>query len=190
MANKKKKSSEYNDEVGVKDISVETAEEVTVEEEESTPTPKMPPNMEEIKPNLWRKYVITMMVLLTLVLVVAWIQGAYSQVTADMLELYHCNERQFRFMQWSNAFASPGILTICMGLLVVASNGGAFDMLAYGISSVFRLFRKDPIDRKYGNFYEYRKAKQAKKRSFWYLVIVGAAFALISALLLIGYYVE
>ena len=187
MANKKKKSSEYVDEVGANEILDETSEEVAAEEENA---PKLPPNVEEIKPRIWHKYVITAAVLVVLVLLVAWIQGAYAEVTPQLLEKYGvATERQFRFMQWSNAFASPGVLTICLGLLVVASNGGMFDMLSYGVSAVFRLFRKDPIDRKYGNFYEYRKARQAKKRSFWYLVIVGAVFTAISALLLIGCYV-
>ena len=88
----------------------------------------------------------------------------------------------------SDACLVPGVLLGGLGLLIVASNGGAFDMLSYGVRSLFRLLKKDPVDRKYGGFYEYRKARREKKRSFWYLVIVGGAYLLIGMALLGAYF--
>ena len=88
----------------------------------------------------------------------------------------------------STAFFVPGIFAVGFGLLIVCSNGGAFDMLAYAFQTLFRIFKKDPIDRKYGDYYGYRESKKGRKRSFWYLVIVGAAFVAIGGAFLGAYY--
>ncbi len=61
-------------------------------------------------------------------------------------------------------------------------------MLSYAFKSLFRLFKKDVVDRKYGGYYEYTQARREKKRSFWYLVIVGAAYLLVGIVFLIAYY--
>ena len=147
-----------------------------LEEESEMSANKLPPNVQEIKDRWWLKYVITFAVLAVFTVLVAWVRGAF--ISASQKELLG---------KLSDAFFVPGILAVCFGLLIVASNGGTFDMLAYGVRTLFRLFRKDPKDRKYGGFYEYRKARQEKKRTFWYLVIVGGVFTLIGAALLGGY---
>lgn len=87
-----------------------------------------------------------------------------------------------------DAFFIPGVLMLCMGILVVCSNGGTFDMLAYGIRAFFALFNKEARDRKYPTFYDYRKAKQDKPHSFWYMIIIGGAFVAVSIVLLLLYY--
>ena len=174
-----------NEEVVVEELDNEPEQ---TQEDEGSNSAKLPPNVEEIKERWWLKYLITAGVLAVMVVLTAWMQGAFAKVTEQILEQYGVTEVQYRFQQWSNAFAVPGILAVCFGLLIVASNGGTFDMLAYGVTSLFRLFKRDPLDRKYGNFYEYRKAKQEKKRDFWYMVIVGGVYTLIGAALLGGYF--
>ena len=179
----KKNVTENTSEVVPSEVDGETAEldetkvENTQEEENATPnSPQTPPNLEEVKGRWWLKYVITAVVLAVFTVLVAWWRGAFE--ATDPKELLR---------QLSDAFFVPGILAVCFGLLIVASNGGTFDMLAYGVRSLFRLFKKDPIDRKYGGYYGYRKAKQKNKRSFWYLVIVGAAYLLVGIVLAICY---
>lgn len=76
----------------------------------------------------------------------------------------------------SDAFSVPGIVTLCFGLLVISTNGGTFDMLSFGVRKLFDLFKKDLTKVKYRTFYDYRKAQQEKKRSFWHFIIIGAAF--------------
>ena len=154
------------------------AETVDTEEDsaETSTSQKLPPNLVPLKNRWWLRYLITAAVLAVFVVLVAWVRGAF--VTTDKKTLLGAI---------SDAFAVPGILAVCFGLLIVASNGGAFDMLAYGVRSVFRLFKKDPLDRKYGGFYEYRKAKQERKRSFWYLVIVGGVYLVIGVAILGAY---
>ena len=180
MAKNKDKATEY-------EVEVETTAELDGDEDSNSV--KQPPNLEKIKVRWWPRYLITAAVLAVFTLLIALMQGAFAEVTQETLDLYGVTELQFRCQQWSNAFSVSGVLTVCVGLLVVVSNGGAFDMLSYGIKSVFRLFKKDPIDRKYGGFYEYTQARRQKKRSFWYLVIVGAVFVLIGGALLLAYFV-
>ena len=124
----------------------------------------------------WVPYVITAAALAVMVVLIGWVQGGFSDAKAQTLVGY-----------WSDAFFVPGILCVCFGLLLLASNGGAFDMLAYAFKSLFRLFKKDVVDRKYGGYYEYSQARKAKKRSFAYMLIVGGAYTLVGIALLVVY---
>lgn len=87
-----------------------------------------------------------------------------------------------------DAFAVPGMIMLCFGLLVFATNGGTFDMLAFGVRKLFDLFKKDLTKVKYRTFYDYREAQKEKKRSFAHFIIVGAGFLLVSIAFLIVYY--
>lgn len=88
----------------------------------------------------------------------------------------------------TDAFFVSGVVICGYGLLVMASNGGTFDMLTYGVKRFFSLFQKDISKIKHKTFYEYRMAKQEKKNPFWYLVIVGLVLIGISMIFLILYY--
>lgn len=79
-----------------------------------------------------------------------------------------------------DSFFVPGILLFCFGLLVLATNGGTFDMLAYGMARFISLFKKEPNDVKFKTFHEYTLAKHEENRPFGYLVIVGLIFIIIS----------
>lgn len=87
-----------------------------------------------------------------------------------------------------NAFFVPGVCLAGIGLIVFASNGGAFDMLGYAVRMFFDLFKRDLSKRKYKDFYEYRQAKKGKKRSVAFMLIVGLVFIAISVIFLIIYY--
>lgn len=86
-----------------------------------------------------------------------------------------------------DAFTVPGILMLGFGLLVFATNGGAFDMLAFGVRKLFDLFKRDLTKVKYRTFYDYRQAQAEKKRSFLHWIIVGGGFLLIAIIFLIIY---
>ena len=117
---KKKEITEYTAEV---ESTVEPAEE-TVEEaveetvEESEPSRAPAPNVEENKGRWWLKYLITVATLSVFTVLVAWARGAFE--AADKSALLGA---------LSDAFFVPGVLSVCFGLIVVGSNGGAFDML-------------------------------------------------------------
>lgn len=87
----------------------------------------------------------------------------------------------------SDAFFVPGIVMLCFGLLIISTNGGTFDMLAFGVRKLFDLFKRDLTKVKYRTFYEYRKAQQEKKRSFWHFLIIGAAFTMLGIAFVLVY---
>ena len=87
----------------------------------------------------------------------------------------------------SDASFVPGVMLAGMGLIIFASNGGAFDMLAYATIRFFDLFRRDVRNKKYKDFYEYREAKKDKKRGMAFMLIVGAAFIVLAGIFLIVY---
>ena len=137
---------------------------------------QLQPNLQEVKSRWWLPYVITFAVLAVMVVLVGWARGGFAQTDTKTL-----------LGEWCDAFFVPGILGVCFGLLVVGSNGGAFDMLSYGMRRLFALFKRDPVDRKYATFYEYQQARKAKKRSFWYLIIVGAIYIALAVALFVAY---
>lgn len=117
-------------------------------------------------------YLICFIVAFIIVFIFAILRGVF--VSSNSNQVYKI---------LSDSCFVTGVIFSGYGLLVVASNGGTFDMLVYGfklaISSMFR----DPSRRKSAKtFYEYRLAKSENKRSFIYLVIVGAVFILLALL--------
>ena len=87
-----------------------------------------------------------------------------------------------------DAFFVPGVVILGFGLLVIASNGGTFDMLVFGTKKFINLFRKDVSKRMHETFYDYRTAKSENKGEFLYLIIIGLIFIVISMIFLALYY--
>ena len=138
---------------------------------------QLPPNAKKLKNRWWLPYLITFSVLAVITILVAWWRGCFTETDPKRL-----------LGAWCDSFFVSGVLGAGFGLLVVASNGGTFDMLSYGFKALFRLLKRDPLDRKYGGFYEYRKSREKNKRSFWYLIILGCVFLLVGGILFIFYY--
>ena len=152
----------------------ETVIAVESETTESTSSPT-PPNVVKLRQRRWLPYVITAAVLAALTLLFAWAKGAYTS-TETWLMLW----------LWGDAFAIPGIVCFAVGILVWASNGGAFDIFAYGGRIFVRMFfKRDVKDRKYPTYYDYREARKEKKRSFWYMIIVGGAYLVVGVVLFV-----
>lgn len=137
---------------------------------------QLPPNLQEVKGRWWLPYVITFAILAVMVVLVGWARGGFVETTTKML-----------LSAWCDAFFVPGVLGMGFGLLIVVSNGGAFDILAYATRRLFGFFKKDPIDRKYRTYYDYKQSRKDKKRSFWYLIIVSSAYLLVAVVLLVVY---
>lgn len=103
-------------------------------------------------------------------------------------KIWNADETYVTMQIMSDACFVPGVLLGGMGLIIFASNGGAFDMLAYAVIRFFDLFKRDPRNKKYKDFYEYREAKKEKKRGMAFMLIVGAVFILLAVIFLIVYY--
>lgn len=86
----------------------------------------------------------------------------------------------------SDAFAIPGILCVCIGLMVVVSNGGVFDMVRYAFSKVSNTFRREENKKDmHETYYDYVCARHGgKSASFAFLLLSGAFFLIISIIML------
>ena len=87
-----------------------------------------------------------------------------------------------------DAFFAPGAIILCFGLLVVASNGGMFHIISYGMMSFVNLFRKKRTQMKYKTYYDYKKAMSENPKPFLYMVIVGLFYVAVSMVFLILWY--
>ena len=104
-------------------------------------------------------------------------QNAFAQETKAMLRIF------------SDGFFLPGALMILIGLLMVVSNEGAFDALAYTGRSLRRLFIPERPGEKRVNYREYVEQRREKKTTgFGFLFIVGGVFAVIGLILMLIFY--
>ena len=83
--------------------------------------------------------------------------------------------------------ASDGcfVASVCLigfALLLFAGNGGAFDMLAYGVKSVFSVFLPEEKRKTRETFYEYSARRQAKKKPFALPLVTGCGYLVLSRL--------
>ena len=124
----------------------------------------------------WLKYLITVGVGLVFAALIIF-PGVFKQEsTSDVYKLL------------VNGFFVPGVFILGIGLLVLASNGGTFDMLIYVTKKFFDMFRKPQYRKITDTFYDYRKAKQDHPGEFGFLVLTGLGFIIVSLILLIFYY--
>ncbi len=124
------------------------------------------------------KYLLTILITSAIIFLIAYTRGVFNQTTP---------EAAIHIIV--DAFFVVGIVVLGIGVIILASNGGTFDMLAFGMIKLFDLFRKNPLDGKYRTFYDYRVAKEEKNnKPFWFLIIIGSVYVIISLILLLPYY--
>ncbi len=132
-----------------------------------------------MKPNT-RRYLTATAAGLAISLFFASINGVFTEEKVSAI-----------FVILSNSFFASGVLLAGIGVILFVSSEGLFDMLGFGVKTFFQARKRDVKDRKYKDFYEYKKAKSDERResktSNAYLLIVGAAFIAVAALCLIGY---
>ena len=125
----------------------------------------------------YKEYVITTAVAAVLAILLILSRGIFQEKELDMI-----------ITTISDAFFIPGVLLICVGLIVYASNEGLFLSISYGFKVIGRTItaKKDErlMDEKYHEYYARQIEKKAKCKHF---LIVGAAFIVIS-LLFVGIY--
>ncbi len=126
-----------------------------------------------MRPNV-RRYVISVSVGLLIACVVMLTGNIFSKTDTNQILTILCD-----------AFFISGMFLTCVGGLVFVSNNGIFHIFGYGFSLFFGKRKRDVRERKYKDFYEYKTAKEEKKASYAYLLLVGLAFIAVSLILLI-----
>ena len=77
-----------------------------------------------------------------------------------------------------------------IGVLVVASNGGAFEMFVYGMRRFISWFQKDVNKVRFKTFYDYHVYHSEKpKPEFLFLILVGLFYVGVS-LILVAFYMN
>jgi len=105
-------------------------------------------------------------------------QNAFSQDLRGMLRII------------SDGLFLPGALMLLIGLLLVVSNHGAFDALAYTGKSIKRLFIPERPGEKRVNYRAYVEQRREKKTTgFGFLFIVGGVFTVIGLIVMLVFYV-
>lgn len=122
-----------------------------------------------------RKYLITMLIGLAAVAWILWSKDIYSQTEAVTIFHILCD-----------AFFAVGVVILCIGLLIFSTNEGTFDIIVYGVSTFFGMFKKNHV-RKYDTFYDYRVSRADKKVKFGYLLICGLILLAVSMVMYLMY---
>ena len=122
------------------------------------------------------RYLITFIIGLVFAFIICLFKNIFFQTSANKI-----------LKILVDAFFASGTIILGFGLLVVATNGGTFDMLAYGAIMFVSLFRRG-TQRKYKTFYDYHEAQKDRRYSFAYLLIAGGILISISLILLIFWY--
>ena len=115
-----------------------------------------------------KKYLITLLVGFIGVFCILWAKEIFAQTEA--VKIFHI---------LCDAFFVVGVVITGAGLLVFSSNEGSFDMIVYGVSSFFDLFRK-VSKKKYPTFYDYKVSREDKKIKFGFMLICGIFFLVIA----------
>ncbi len=122
-------------------------------------------------------YAITLVVGLAFAFIIMLSKGIFKKESS--IEIFHI---------LTDSFFVPGVCIFGFGLLVVASNGGTFDMMTYGLIKFFSFFKRDLKSEKYKTFQEYRLARHETSSEFLHLVIVGLFLIALSLIFLACYY--
>lgn len=100
------------------------------------------------------KYLITAAVGLGIVVIIILAKDIFGQTNTNDVMHILCD-----------AFFASGVSLSCVGLIVFASNGGAFDMLAYGVQILFYMFAEifsgGTIKRKHKDFTSIKNQRKA-----------------------------
>ena len=119
-------------------------------------------------------YLITVAIGLAMAVAVFMYRGGFSQPDAQSM-----------YIVISDACFVPGIFFTGIGLLVLVSNEGFFDILAYGMHSLVTLFT--PFKHKENQpYYDFKVARAEKRQKPKNIVLwVGVAFLLLAGLCLV-----
>ena len=127
----------------------------------------------------YKEYVITTAVAFVVGVLIALSRGIFQEDEIDMV-----------ITIISDAFFIPGVLLICVGLIVYASNEGLFLSISYGFKAIGRTItaKKEEklMDEKYHEYYARQIQKKSKCKHF---LIVGLAYVIISLLFVVVYFI-
>ena len=140
--------------------------------------------------SIWFRYIITFSACFIVTFVFAAISGIFSSWEAVQAKMQWniVDELTKNMFILTNATFFTGALALAFGLLVLASNGGMFEMFVYGMRRFFSLFQRDINKIRFKTFYDYHMYKSGQpKTPLLHLVIAGIFFLALSGIFLAIY---
>lgn len=136
------------------------------------------------------RYLITFSICLIASFIYAVIAGIFTSYDAIIAKFgwEDATDLLVRLHILTDATFVSGVVVFGIGILVIATNGGVFEMLVYGVRRFISLFQRDINKVRFKTFYDYHVYRSGEpKHSFAYLLIVGGFFIAISGVLLAVY---
>ncbi len=119
-----------------------------------------------------KRYLIALAVGFGLVAYLLWQNDIFAQT--ETAKIFHI---------LCDAFFVPGVLLVCIGLLIFSTNEGTFDGLTYAVKSFVNMFRKSSL-RKYDTYYDYKASRKNRDTKFGYLIYCGLFLIAVSLVML------
>ena len=91
--------------------------------------------------------------------------------------------RAFRIL--CDAFFVTSVLLMGFGFLTAIRATGFFHIVGFTKDYMKTMYLPGQRERKYKDFFEYKRANEGKKRAKWHIVIVGALFFVVSMVFLL-----
>lgn len=138
----------------------------------------------------WVRYTISTSICLLFSFIYAVIAGIFSSYEEIIAKFSWLDKTDLaaRMHILTDATFVSGMVMFGVGILVVASNGGAFEMFVYGMRRFISLFQRDVNKIRFKTFYDYHVYKSSEpNRSFSYMLVVGGAFIGIACIFLAVY---
>lgn len=122
----------------------------------------------------------------TLILILTGLVAAV--VIAAMRGLFSAQDTETALKALCDSFTVPAVVFICAGLLIFCANGGTFDMIGYGVKTLFSVLQtNEKMKQNKESFADYRARKRENDQPFGYLLLIGLGFFLVSIILVIVY---
>lgn len=100
------------------------------------------------------------------------------------------NVHQRQMMAISDGLMIMGVVYAGVGLLTWVASTGFFDMLSYGFASLWVMFTPFKNPKNHPRFYDYKQARQEKRKSPRLVVLyVGLGFLLAACVFSLLYYI-
>lgn len=126
----------------------------------------------------YKEYVITAAIGLAVAVLIALSRGIFSAEEIDAI-----------ITIVSDAFFIPGVLLLCIGLILYASNEGLFLGVAYGFKVIGRTItaKKDEklVNEEYHEYYARMSQKKVKIKHF---LLIGTIFVAVSIVFVVVYF--
>ena len=98
------------------------------------------------------------------------------------------NEANKNYFILTNAFFGVGVIAAGLGFFVVASNGGAYEMLFYGVRRFISLFQKNHNKFPFHTYYDYHEYRSGQPASsYGFLLVTGIFYTAISMIFMMLY---